>query len=991
MRRILSILIVLSFTLCVSANNSTFKEDFSEAAYLYFDGEYGIALGKFLPLYEADSTNANLAYIIGECFYHEQLFYKAIEYLHRSESNIHKRYNEGSYKERRSSVRAYYFLGICYQTIGDYSTALDYFDRFKNSISVDKVYYYDLIETRKNACVRAQRFKEKPVIVEIENIGRGVNSSAYEINPLVSRDDSYMVFTRREYVKNDTIDGEVTDHSMYFIFSATKTENNVWIEDESLNLQLNSDGLYIPVSISADGTFLILYRDNYQYGTFEDYDLGALYYSERKNERWGSLKKFPMPINSNAWESSAAISSDGNTLYFSSDRKGGVGGFDLFKTELLDSTWSEPINLGKAINTDYHEEHPVLLNDSILVFSSEKHDNMGGYDIFVSKRHDTVWTQAINLGYPINSSGDEEVLSPTLNGRKAYFSALRPDGYLTFGRSDIYSISAVETRLQEGVTVRAEEDTIVEPVDTLIVINDSLILDSLIVGHATEIDETTVEQDIVTGSVSSDSLLVYKPEKEAKPHKSVLTGSVESSVVGAMPQKANVKIVNLHTFDTIAHVSTSPTNQDYELELVPGDYKLIIESEGYEVAEQKLFIPAINTAGIEVTSSISPENESGGDYFLIKPVFFEYGSAELSRDAMFELERLTLLMKANPSLYLEVIGHTDSISSYSFNQQLSLRRADRVITYLVNQGIDEQRFVQKGVSFDENIAINTLEEGRQFNRRVEMRVIKSNDERVKTQDIIVPDYLKKKASLSYFVQITSNKKLTSVHDKVIFDSLGIEDLTSILKDSVYLHHTSAFNKKADAMLLLNSIIEAGYSNASIVDNFALETLKLEKAVATEGGEYTIQLLALLKPCDMDNTFEGIDNVTEYECKDGYYRYTYGTYESREGAKMATEELKTVWRKGTFIVPKSKFVETTKREKKRGKYTIQVLALRTPKVLSEHDIKYKVKEHAGDDGYYRYVTGKFQTWEEAEVALEKLKANGYPDAYITLKSKFISFD
>ncbi|MCK4749351.1 MAG: PD40 domain-containing protein, partial [Bacteroidales bacterium] len=166
--------------------------------------------------------------------------------------------------------------------------------------------------------------------------------------------------------------------------------------------------------------------------------IGNLYYSNYEEGRWNPAVKLGENISTKYWESHACFSRDGKILYFTSNRKGTLGGLDIYRSERqLDGKWGEPTNLGSTINSRYNEETPFITEDGqTLYFSSYGHFNMGGYDVFFSRKNpDGTWGEPINLGYPINTTDDDLHFQPVNNGYGAYYSIYSNVGR---GEHDIY-------------------------------------------------------------------------------------------------------------------------------------------------------------------------------------------------------------------------------------------------------------------------------------------------------------------------------------------------------------------------------------------------------------------------------------------------------------------------------------------------------------------------------------------------------------------------
>jgi len=209
-----------------------------------------------------------------------------------------------------------------------------------------------------------------------------------------------------------------------------------WTAPINITPQIQSDGDQFVSSISYDGTRLYL--------TKEDAFNSDIYATDFKNGKW--TKSVPVAgqnINTKYWESHASISRDGKTMYFTSNRKNGFGEMDIYKSILQpDGQWGMPVNLGLGINTPLNEDTPFITeNDSMLYFSSQGHENMGGYDIFRCRLDASGhWSAAENVRYPINTTDDDLFYYPWHNARVVYASLIRPDGH---GKEDIYAIQPV--------------------------------------------------------------------------------------------------------------------------------------------------------------------------------------------------------------------------------------------------------------------------------------------------------------------------------------------------------------------------------------------------------------------------------------------------------------------------------------------------------------------------------------------------------------------
>jgi hypothetical protein len=208
--------------------------------------------------------------------------------------------------------------------------------------------------------------------------------------------------------------------------------NGKWSMPVNITPELQAEGGVYISSLSADGKVLFLsLDDNYN---------SDIYASTFDGTKWSGLAKLNKNINTKYWESQASISEDGNQLYFASDRPGGSGGLDLYVSKKFDGDWGQAVNLGPSVNTPYNEDRPVLVNKGkTLFFSSQGHRNLGGYDLFKAElKGNNTWSTPENLGYPLNTPDDNIFFTPLSDGKSGYISIYKDKG--GFGREDIYRI-----------------------------------------------------------------------------------------------------------------------------------------------------------------------------------------------------------------------------------------------------------------------------------------------------------------------------------------------------------------------------------------------------------------------------------------------------------------------------------------------------------------------------------------------------------------------
>ncbi len=431
-------ILVLLFTTSglLSQNTKDFDTRFEVAKVFYNEGNVSAALPLYLELYKSDTSNANICYLIGDCYLRARSGKaKALPYLEKAMPSISNKYDEGSSKERNAPLLTYKLLGDAYHIHSKFDQAIVSYERYKKELLF---YKYKDSENLKDAnrkiemCNTAKELVAIPINVKIENMGKNLNSAYADYSPVLTADQQTMIFTTRRI---ESTGGQLTPDGKYFEDIYISNYNgSAWSPAESIGKPINTDGNEASVGISPDGQEILIYKD--------DNGDGNIYSTTLNGDVWSTPIKLNSNINSKHWEPSAFISADGHAIYFISDRPGGFGGRDIYvsqKTEKGD--WGKAVNMGNLINTAFDEDAPFIHPDGItLFFSSNGHNTMGGFDIFYSSLSDdgTKWLAPVNVGYPINSPDDDIFYVVSPDKTKAYYSSFKEGG---LGEKDNYTIT----------------------------------------------------------------------------------------------------------------------------------------------------------------------------------------------------------------------------------------------------------------------------------------------------------------------------------------------------------------------------------------------------------------------------------------------------------------------------------------------------------------------------------------------------------------------
>ncbi|MCG3166904.1 MAG: Protein TolB [Bacteroidia bacterium] len=496
---LLSGIIVLFFFSTSQAqvtSEADFKKKFGLVDGYLYDGDYFKALPLAKELYAYDTTNANVNYMLGTCYLGaDPDRKKAIYHLEQSVmlSTPSPMYKEGDYKEKTAPGVAYYNLARAYHFVYRFDDAISNYYNYRSFIDLNDVVEYAQVKHQIEYSENAKLLIEEPVNIKVQSLGPVVNSKYEDYSPVISADGNTLIFTSR---REGTTGGKLfLDGKFYEDIYIAKKERGKWTTPRSIGANINTEGHEATIGLSPDGQQLFIYKD--------DNGDGNIYMSKLSGSEWSKPEKLGGEINTSSWETHATVSADGQNLFFVSNRNGGIGGRDIYKVSLLpDGTWGKAENLGPTINTQYDEEAPFFAADGItLIFSSQGHNSMGGFDIFTSENIDGVWSTPVNIGYPINSPEDDVFFVTTPDGQFAYYSSRMEGG---MGEKDIYLIELSEKK-KESLTVMKGV---------------------IILENTSEINANIVVSDARTKTVTG----IYKPHKQTGSYIFILQPGTEYNV-----------------------------------------------------------------------------------------------------------------------------------------------------------------------------------------------------------------------------------------------------------------------------------------------------------------------------------------------------------------------------------------------------------------------------------------------------------------------------
>lgn len=538
-----------------------------------------------------------------------------------------------------------------------------YTEYLDNLSSTEKRTMKKTIEKYIEECNNGKILMENPTDAEITNIS-SVNSIYPDYCPVISADESMMIFTSRRL---ETTGGETdkNDGQYYEDIYVSYNIDDEWQIPENIGKPLNTKYHDATVGLAPDGQSMLIYRN------------GDLYICYLKGDNWTEAELLPEAINTEDVENSACFSNDANSIYFTRGKTINPetsNGDIYYSKKNKRGDWTRARKLNTTINTKYDEDGVFMHPDGrTLYFSSKGHNSMGGYDIFYTTlQDDDKWSEPVNLGYPINTPDDDVYFVLSADAKHGYYSSVKND---TQGFTDIYLVN---------YDIEKPEIT-----DTLVAETDTLIVEKKKVHEV----RLTIVKGIVYDAVSLD------------------------------PVEASIEIYDNELNEEISYQTSNSKTGKYLVSLPSGkNYGLVVKAENYLFHSENFDIDSVETFK-EIVKDIALMPVETGSKVVLKNIFFDVNKSTLRPASIPELERLKTFLNDNKNVKIEISGHTDNTGGYNLNQELSESRAKAVVDYLIENGISTERLTYRGASYDEPIASNDTEEGRQLNRRVEFKII----------------------------------------------------------------------------------------------------------------------------------------------------------------------------------------------------------------------------------------------------------------------------
>ena len=724
-----------------------FKRIYFDADYLYETGFYEEAFSRYKNLLTLDPGNSNILFRCGASSLKiPGSEAEAITYLKDAVRGVSLSYKEGSHKESGAPVLTYFMLGQAYHQNYLFDDAIENYTKYLEIGENQVPMQLDYTRLQIEACKRASELKRTRPSFEFQGVLDQFDDDLPSCsNPVISGAGDVLIFL-------------VDYPSDKKIMMSTKT-GDLWSRPRVINSELGMVGETYPASLSYDGDELYLVHHYYSHSD--------IFVSRLQGKRWSEAVALGYNINGRTSETHASISKDGKSLYFTSDVRGGSGSFDIYVSRLDEKgNWGPATNMGSTINTPFEEHTPFISNnDSILFFSSQGHASMGGLDVFYSELNSYgVWSEPVNMGYPVNTTGDDKFFNPGWNEIEGYYAVPRQDDPTS---------------------------------NTINMVMELVYEDEL---------ATSSPLDSASGKPKA-RLAVTKPAQEEP-----LVDTTAASTTTA--QAAVADPIPVIPATVVAALEPEETD---EIEEVLNRSANRPETE--EVAPEPEPVTAVAAIPATVSSPTAPS-------MLVTAVPFDLNDYHLNMAALLEVEKIADLMTGHPDTQVELTGHTDATGTAQHNMMLSHQRAEQIANYLEIKGIDRKRILvdEKGetspLAIEKNADGSDVPLGRYLNRQVYVKIAGSVPADSELSGVYIPEKLKinnKTGQAETAITFVYTIQLSAAHTPISlsrFEKVG-QATEYKCKDGYYRYAVGSYTTFQEATKQLKTVRSSEFEDAFI--------------------------------------------------------------------------------------------------------------------------------------------------------------------------------
>jgi len=622
-----------------------------------------------LLTYKPNSANYNYrkGYILLKS---KNNYLEAINYFEKALPLVDVEHDFFSITDTTAPLETNFYLGECYHLDLKLEKAKKLYSDFLN-LSQKKSDLTSLASVKLIQCNNAQKAIENPKKTKLMNIGSSINSEFPEYSPVVSLDGKALYFTSRRPWKNaesETFRDPLLNNYTEDVYISYKDDKGKWGQAKRLSFcepQKNEAS----IAVNPDQKRIYLYEDLI--------GGGDIYYSELKTNNFQHVEPLNIVgVNTKYWETHITFTIDGLNMYFVSDRPGGFGGRDIYRiVKLPDGTWSEPRNLGPTINTPYDEDAPFIGSDNkTLYYSSNGPESIGGFDLFLTIRNeDNVWSQPVNMGFPINSTGDDVFYTTTTDGKKGYFTSFRADGK---GEKDIYEITNDELgdkyiALYYGEVKTSASSEIPKDLKITFIPQDTT---------KKTYNISKLENGLF--NIQLDTCTTYDVSYTSAGKK------IFSEVLNTKCSEGIEEHFRGLFLDPTTNVITELNNINNKLveekELMISQ-NIIKKEDGTFSGTDKLVNTKIEY-GVDLNKIID-----------LKPIYFDFDKSNILPISAIELDKIVKILNDNPVLAIKLKSYTDCRGSDIYNLNKSNQRANSSKDYIATRITNPYRVTAEGL------------------------------------------------------------------------------------------------------------------------------------------------------------------------------------------------------------------------------------------------------------------------------------------------------
>ena len=669
------------------------------------------------------------------------------------------------YLKSKNDQQATERLAECYRLINKPDKAEKWYARLMKFENIEAIYilYYSQVLQANNNCVQAVEFAKKyNDIMPNDTRGKavmnacdnektlGTDAIVYEVKntPLNSPNDDFgpviynngIVFCSDRANSKKTNDW--TNRPFSDIFFASKKSDEYYTIPVKLNGDFKSKNHVGPVAFNEQGTIAYVTRSDKTTGKKEEVSWPQLYKAVMNDGSWEKLVKLPF-VKDNCGYAFAALSPDGEYLYFTSNMPGGYGGTDIYRVGIEGDQFEEVENLGSTINTTGDEKFPYIHADGTLFYSSNGLSGLGGLDIFTSKPIGKTWTAPDNIGAPINSNKDDFGIVWAADQLSGYFTSSRAGGN---GGDDIYTFKKTAI-LCTGIVIDAKTNAPIADAQ-LTIFKDNEVIENTLTRADGRFNIAMKEEAIYRIQAAKENyILNYKNINTASGEKlyEIQVALTSKEKLTESKQNLDFKIEgtvrnkqsSLPLASTLVKITDKCTRKEYLLTTDNNGFYTFNLTNGceYEIAAQKEYFFTASTFASTTgysSSQIFRKDLDMDPFELNKAIrvdniYYDVNKWNIRSDAAYELDKLVKIMRENPGVKIELGSHTDCRASDEYNLDLSAKRATSSVQYIISRGIEKNRLIAVGYGETKLInqcanGVNCSESEHQQNRRTEIKV-----------------------------------------------------------------------------------------------------------------------------------------------------------------------------------------------------------------------------------------------------------------------------